>query len=426
MDTNFVVGGQYAGTEIKIDSNSKAYLDGYKIYFDKANVIRMEKINEEASSFKGEISYWLGSVTAAGLSDVKDLIIKITWRNNTESLIKVRESIYTAIVATSMEEIASAYHISTEDEVKEGQCRKETINQLHEINKNKGIFISQVINNPKKESDILEILPICTKISDSEKQYNLISFLSSSLLVDDIRLVDFIRTCNNFIQNYGDTTDPSNPKKYLQYMSVQSIEYTTEKVRERLKIYSELGDYKDCKQIITAVGDYNNPDNVAKYMDYLKNVEKYFSHNSIQEMEDARRALENMGDYLEAKSLADKNKFKELAEFFFPEASKSDIGNNATSTTKNEKSGCYVATCVYGSYDCPEVWTLRRFRDNTLGSTWYGRAFIRTYYAISPLIVKWFGNTVWFKKMWRGTLDRMVKKLEANGVENTPYEDKKW
>ena len=88
--------------------------------------------------------------------------------------------------------------------------------------------------------------------------------------------------------------------------------------------------------------------------------------------------------------------------------------------------GCYVATAVYGSYDCPEVWTLRRFRDNTLGSTWYGRAFIRTYYAISPTIVKWFGNTAWFKKMWRGTLDRMVKKLESNGVENTPYQDKNW
>lgn len=27
------------------------------------------------------------------------------------------------------------------------------------------------------------------------------------------------------------------------------------------------------------------------------------------------------------------------------------------------RKGCYVATCVYGSYDCPEVWTLRRFRD---------------------------------------------------------------
>ena len=88
--------------------------------------------------------------------------------------------------------------------------------------------------------------------------------------------------------------------------------------------------------------------------------------------------------------------------------------------------GCYVATCVYGSYDCPEVWTLRRYRDNTLGSTWYGRAFIHTYYAISPTLVKWFGHTKWFKKMWKGKLDRMVGKLQAKGVESTPYEDKNW
>lgn len=88
--------------------------------------------------------------------------------------------------------------------------------------------------------------------------------------------------------------------------------------------------------------------------------------------------------------------------------------------------GCYVATCVYGSYDCPEVWTLRRYRDNTLGSTWYGRLFIRTYYAISPTLVKWFGNTNWFKKLWKGKLDRLVAKLQSNGVKDTPYEDKEW
>lgn len=88
--------------------------------------------------------------------------------------------------------------------------------------------------------------------------------------------------------------------------------------------------------------------------------------------------------------------------------------------------GCYVATAVYGSYDCPQVWTLRRFRDYTLAETWYGRAFIRTYYAISPTLVKWFGHTEWFKKMWKGKLDRMVANLNAEGVENTPYEDKTW
>ncbi len=90
------------------------------------------------------------------------------------------------------------------------------------------------------------------------------------------------------------------------------------------------------------------------------------------------------------------------------------------------KSGCYVATCVYGSYDCPQVWTLRRYRDNSLAKTWYGRAFIHTYYAISPTLVKWFGETKWFKKMWKGTLDRMVANLQSEGVESTPYEDKEW
>ena len=94
-------------------------------------------------------------------------------------------------------------------------------------------------------------------------------------------------------------------------------------------------------------------------------------------------------------------------------------------TTKSPK-GCYIATCVYGSYNCPEVWTLRRFRDDTLASTWCGRTFVRIYYAISPTLVKWFGSKTWFKKMWRGILDRFVKKLEKSGVENTPYEDSCW
>lgn len=92
----------------------------------------------------------------------------------------------------------------------------------------------------------------------------------------------------------------------------------------------------------------------------------------------------------------------------------------------NGKGGCYVATAVYGSYDCPQVWTLRRFRDNTLSETWYGRAFIRAYYTISPTLVKWFGKTEWFKNLWKPTLDRMVENLNKSGIEDTPYDDKAW
>ena len=99
------------------------------------------------------------------------------------------------------------------------------------------------------------------------------------------------------------------------------------------------------------------------------------------------------------------------------------------SDIKNDPSiagGCYVATAVYGSYDCPEVWTLRRYRDNTLAESIFGRAFIHTYYAISPTLVKWFGKTQWFKTLFKGKLDKMVKSLNEKGIEDTPYEDKNW
>jgi len=93
---------------------------------------------------------------------------------------------------------------------------------------------------------------------------------------------------------------------------------------------------------------------------------------------------------------------------------------------KQQKQSCYIATAIYGSYDCPEVWTLRRYRDYTLAETWYGRAFICAYYAISPTIVKWFGKTVFFTCFWRFALDKMIKRLNTMGVVNTPYEDRNW
>lgn len=101
---------------------------------------------------------------------------------------------------------------------------------------------------------------------------------------------------------------------------------------------------------------------------------------------------------------------------------------NSTKPNQQQESnnGCYVATAVYGSYDCPQVWTLRRYRDYSLAKTWYGRAFIHVYYATSPTLVKWFGHTNWFKKIWKHRLDKMVKDLQNQGFESTPYQDKKW
>lgn len=85
--------------------------------------------------------------------------------------------------------------------------------------------------------------------------------------------------------------------------------------------------------------------------------------------------------------------------------------------------GCYIASAVYGSYDCPQVWTLRRFRDNILAKSWCGRAFIYTYYAISPAVVKWFSQTSWFNHFWKSRLDKLVNNLHDKGVSDKPYQD---
>ena len=93
------------------------------------------------------------------------------------------------------------------------------------------------------------------------------------------------------------------------------------------------------------------------------------------------------------------------------------------SEEETSSGGCYIATAVYGSYDCPQVWVLRRFRDYRLANSWYGRTFIKVYYAISPTLVKWFGSSKWFVDFWKSRLDKMVSHLKETGLKDTPYQD---
>lgn len=96
---------------------------------------------------------------------------------------------------------------------------------------------------------------------------------------------------------------------------------------------------------------------------------------------------------------------------------------SSTSTSSKSSGGCYIATCVYGSYDCPQVWTLRRYRDNVLAESVLGRLSIRFYYAVSPQLVKVFGRCSPIRGVWKTFLDKMVVDLNKKGYQDTPYED---
>lgn len=87
------------------------------------------------------------------------------------------------------------------------------------------------------------------------------------------------------------------------------------------------------------------------------------------------------------------------------------------------KKGCYVATCVYGSYDCPPVWVLRRYRDQVLENKPVGRLFIKVYYRISPWLVKRLGKKQWFVNFCQIALDAWVCRLQERGFTDTKYCD---
>lgn len=68
------------------------------------------------------------------------------------------------------------------------------------------------------------------------------------------------------------------------------------------------------------------------------------------------------------------------------------IPRKETPAPQSDGGGCYIATAVYGSYDAPEVLTLRSFRDQVLQKHWLGRHFIKAYYFLSPPIAKRLKN----------------------------------
>lgn len=59
-------------------------------------------------------------------------------------------------------------------------------------------------------------------------------------------------------------------------------------------------------------------------------------------------------------------------------------GRGAASQPAKDTSGCFIATACYGAADCIEVLEFRRFRDETLLATWFGRRIVSLYYRVSP------------------------------------------
>lgn len=120
--------------------------------------------------------------------------------------------------------------------------------------------------------------------------------------------------------------------------------------------------------------DLNPNENNLKFL--LNEVNAFFSHSSqysdyLNDEAEIKSYLENLRSNL---------------------TSKAQESGFTIQSTSPKGSGCFIATAATGSYDHPDVVTLRIFRDDILAQSQVGRFFIAAYYRISPPVARWIAE----------------------------------
>ncbi|MBA3015553.1 MAG: hypothetical protein KKD63_14320 [Proteobacteria bacterium] len=81
---------------------------------------------------------------------------------------------------------------------------------------------------------------------------------------------------------------------------------------------------------------------------------------------------------------------------------------STTTTTSDGSSGCFIATAAFGSPLESQVKTLRDFRDQYLLTNAPGKAFVQTYYNVSPPMADFIAKHDSLRAMTRGALLPLV------------------
>lgn len=79
---------------------------------------------------------------------------------------------------------------------------------------------------------------------------------------------------------------------------------------------------------------------------------------------------------------------------------------------KATDSRCFIASHVYGIH-ADETNELRGWRDRRLMSSLFGRGLVRTYYFMSPLLLRVAGRSPFCTRLAKAILDRIVDKIRG-------------
>ncbi len=85
--------------------------------------------------------------------------------------------------------------------------------------------------------------------------------------------------------------------------------------------------------------------------------------------------------------------------------------NEETAEPTKKMRSCYIATAVYGDIDAPEVRRLRRWRDERLNTSRFGRRICAFYYSVSPKLAEKLTPDSRINRIVRRVLDCFVRRL---------------
>ncbi|MBT5529198.1 MAG: hypothetical protein HOK35_08570 [Cytophagia bacterium] len=98
--------------------------------------------------------------------------------------------------------------------------------------------------------------------------------------------------------------------------------------------------------------------------------------------------------------------FSKQSELLLNELSESLKSSNSSNVPA--KSGCFVATYLYGGVETTQVNILRDFRDSVLIKSIIGRLIVKIYYKVGPMAVRLIKKMPIIKIIIRSILDRLI------------------
>ncbi len=84
---------------------------------------------------------------------------------------------------------------------------------------------------------------------------------------------------------------------------------------------------------------------------------------------------------------------------------------------KIEHGKCFIATAAYGGSHMPEVEFFRRWRDESLMTTPWGRSFTRLYYGVSPSVASLVAHSAFLRSVARKVLNSLAANISGHRKE---------